>query len=479
MDTPSDNPPLHAVTCEISLADGVGLVDLLPHLDPVGVWLREGEGIVGLGTADSTVASGSQRFGDLAHWWERRRRSICGEERPESLAGVPGCGPTVFASVTFSSRSSADSLLTLPEVMVGDVAGHRWLTVVSATAPVDVAETLARHGLALEGDRSELTAHPAARPGTAGGTGTDGGRLPATVLREGTHSPAHYMDAVAAGVDSIAERRLEKLVLARDVVVAADQPLSVGTVLSRLAGAYAGCWTYRAGDVLGTTPEMLVTVRREKLAARVLAGTVDRSVGPARARTLLLEDPKQRTEHEIAVQSLLSQLAPVVEVISAQNPPSVLELPNVYHLSTDVTGRLARPADGHGEASLPAALLVAERAHPTAAVCGTPTATAADLIPTLEELDRGPFTGPVGWIDAEGDADFGIALRGGVLEDDDRRIRLYAGCGIVDGSRPEDELAETWAKMRPMLTALGLRPPADAADARTDDIAPEKDHSAG
>ena len=101
-------------------------------------------------------------------------------------------------------------------------------------------------------------------------------------------------------------------------------------------------------------------------------------------------------------------------------------------------------------------LLVAERAHPTAAICGTPTATAVGLIDTLEEIDRGPFSGPVGWVDARGNADLGIALRGGVLEDEDRQLRLYAGCGIVAGSEPDSELAETWAKMRPMLGALGL-----------------------
>ncbi|OSM44639.1 hypothetical protein BCY76_001760 [Nesterenkonia sp. PF2B19] len=105
---------------------------------------------------------------------------------------------------------------------------------------------------------------------------------------------------------------------------------------------------------------------------------------------------------------------------------------------------------------MPPALLVAERAHPTAAICGTPTATAAEFIARLEDLDRGPFTGPVGWLDGQGNADFGIALRGGVLSQDARQVRLYAGCGIVAGSEPSSELAETWAKLRPMLGALGV-----------------------
>lgn len=128
----------------------------------------------------------------------------------------------------------------------------------------------------------------------------------------------------------------------------------------------------------------------------------------------------------------------------------MLELPNVYHLATDITGRLKRQDDD----GLPSPLMVAKHAHPTAAVCGTPTPQADQLLTRLEGLDRGPFAGPVGWVDTRGNADFGIALRGGVLEDEST-VRLYAGCGVVAGSEPESELAETRSKLRVMLTALG------------------------
>ncbi|GAB3184884.1 chorismate-binding protein [Nesterenkonia halophila] len=435
-------PPLHSVVREVTFPDGVRLPELLPRLTPTGCWIRRGEGIVGLGVADGATASGSQRFVELSRWWEERRAVVEEAPRPAALEQIPGCGPTVFTSVTYSSDSAHASHLTLPEVVLGDVAGHTWVTVTTVDADDAVAAVLARHGLAL-GEDGTLTPVDDAR---------DSPEFPATRLRAGAHPTEHYLEAVAAGVEAIEERRLEKLVLGRDAVVEAEAPMPRGVILAGLIRDYTDCWTYLAGDLLGTTPEMLVTVRGRDLAARVLAGTVDGSLSAAEAREQLLDDVKQRSEHEIAVQSLLAQLAPVVELISAQNPPAVLALPNVHHLSTDVTGRLSRTADG----TLPPALTVAERAHPTAAICGTPTATAAELIAALEQLDRGPFTGPVGWIDAHGNADVGIALRGGLLGEDDRSVRLFAGCGIVAGSKPESELAETRSKLRPMLGVLGV-----------------------
>ncbi|MGQ7788654.1 isochorismate synthase [Nesterenkonia sp. K-15-9-6] len=460
--------PLRAVSVTVALPHDVALTDLLPRLTPSGTWLRHGEGIVGLGVADRATARGSERFADLAHWWEDRLATITEEPRPESLQEVPGCGPVAFTSVTYSSDSAADSVLVLPELILGSVTGRSWVTVLSAAADqADVLSALHRHGLTLTGGvlgpASPEPLDPALDPELDPALVPPRDPRSATALQEGTHPTAHYLQAVEAGVQAITERRLEKLVLGRDVVVASEEPLAAGRLLATLSRDYADCWTYRAGEVLGATPEMLVTVRGERMAARVLAGTVDGTLPAEQARALLLEDPKQRTEHEIAVQSLLTQLAPVVEVISAQNPPAVLELPNVYHLSTDVTGRLVKDCTDGGRPGaapvaprVPPALLVAERAHPTAAICGTPTATAAEFIARLEDLDRGPFTGPVGWLDGQGNADFGIALRGGVLSQDARQVRLYAGCGIVAGSEPSSELAETWAKLRPMLGALGV-----------------------
>ncbi|GGE68808.1 isochorismate synthase [Nesterenkonia cremea] len=425
-----------------------GLVELLAAAQPSGAWIRQEQGRLGLGVAAQTSASGADRFADLAHWWDSL------SWQGPSLDGLPaGAGPTAFSSITYSSDSSSASRLILPELILAVTEQGTWLTGVVVSEPESgsaekpaaegfpLDQLLQKHGLRLDdGALSALSASPAA--------------VPQAQLHAGTHPEQHYMDAVEAGVAAIGERRLEKLVLARDAVAAAEAPLPPGPLLARLTRDYSDCWTYRAGDVLGATPEMLVQVRGEELFARVLAGTVDRSLGEQGARVQLVENPKQRNEHTLAVESLLEQLAPVSAQLRAQTPPAVLELPNVYHLSTDVTGRLSTAEEGAEPIS---PLLVAERAHPTAAICGTPTATAAGLIGALEDIDRGPFSGPVGWVDTRGNADVGIALRGGVLENEDRQLRLYAGCGIVAGSEPASELAETWAKMRPMLGALGLK----------------------
>lgn len=451
---------LDATTLVVDLPTGTTLADLLPDLEPSGVWLLRGEGLIGLGTAAHIRTRGAERFAELAEWHEQHLTPLAqASSLPEELAGVPGAGLVALTSITYSSSSAADSHLILPELVLGSTDGTAWITAVVRSSALDetfededddaaalrrIHGLLARHSLRLDGRRLSL-----ASSGDGVQTDRPSGSA-ATSLIQGAHSERHYMQAVRAGVQAIGHRRLEKLVLARDVVVAADAPLAPGPVLAALAADYADCWTYLAGDVLGATPEMLVKIRGRELSARVLAGTVDGGTGLQRARAMLLDDPKQRDEHRLAAQSLLDQLAPVAQQLHAQDPPAVLQLPNVFHLSTDVTGQLT--------AQTPA-LLVAERAHPTAAICGTPTATAAELISTLEELDRGAFSGPVGWIDARGNADFGIALRGGILEEQGTQIRLFAGCGIVAGSVPEEELAETWAKMRPMLGALGVRQP--------------------
>ena len=206
--------------------------------------------------------------------------------------------------------------------------------------------------------------------------------------------------------------------------------------------------------LVGATPEILIKVDGSTAQARVLAGTLDREDEPAGstgfAATVLGGSLKQRQEHDFAVRSLTRQLAPFATDLSFPAEPFILELPNVWHLASDVTAQLAS-SNGH----LPTSLALVEALHPTAAVCGTPREDAGKLILELESMDRGPYAGPVGWLDGAGNGEWGIALRGAVLEDP-HHVRLYAGAGIVQASDPAAELAETWAKFRPMLQALNL-----------------------
>jgi menaquinone-specific isochorismate synthase len=279
----------------------------------------------------------------------------------------------------------------------------------------------------------------------------------AATLSSGSLSEADWMAAVAAGVAEIRTGALEKLVLARDIVATVPDGVNAAEILRELAVRYRECWTYGVDGLVGSTPEMLIQVEGRTAQARVLAGTLDRRDAEGMAGSplefaerVLAGSEKQRHEHDIAIQSLTTQLAPFSEAMNAHSEPFILELPNVWHLASDVKAELTE-VEGH----VPTSLALINALHPTAAVCGTPTTVAGALIRKLEHLDRGPYAGPVGWLDAAGNGEWGIALRGAVLESPET-ARLYAGCGVVEGSVPEAELAETWAKFRPMLESLGI-----------------------
>jgi len=266
---------------------------------------------------------------------------------------------------------------------------------------------------------------------------------------DGALSAPEWERRVALAIRRIAGGEVEKVVLARDLEARSAQDVDPRWLLSRLAERYPGCWTFSVSGLAGATPEMLV--RREKglVTSRVLAGTIRRSGDDQRDLALaasLARSSKDLEEHEYAVRSVADALAPHCSSMNVPESPFVLHLANVMHLATDVAGVLA---DDVTSLTLAAAL------HPSAAVCGTPTAAAGALIAEIEGMDRDRYAGPVGWMDASGDGEWGIALRCARIDDaDPRRLRLFAGCGIVAGSNPEAELAESVAKLVPMRDAL-------------------------
>jgi menaquinone-specific isochorismate synthase len=226
-------------------------------------------------------------------------------------------------------------------------------------------------------------------------------------------------------------------------------PLDTRVILNRLASRYSECWAFLVDGLVGATPELLVRRRGDMVTSRVLAGTVrrgkDADTDTDLAESLLASD-KDQEEHEYAVSSVSQALAAHCTDLTVPEEPRLLRLANVQHLATDITGRLA---DEVPVLSLAASL------HPTAAVCGTPTERAANVIRALEGMDRERYAGPVGWMDSHFDGELGIALRCGEIDaDDPTRIRLFAGCGLVAGSDPVSELAETNAKFEPMRYAL-------------------------
>ncbi len=331
--------------------------------------------------------------------------------------GLPGSGLVAFGSFAFDPQA-APSVLVVPEVVVGRRDGVAWVTTVGA--PVD-----------------RLPVRSAPRP-------------PGEVrFADGALTSPEWVAVVAATVARIEAGEVSKVVLARDLEACTDRPLDVRWPLRRLARDYAGCWTFSVDGLLGATPEMLVRLRDGVATSRVLAGTLRRSGDAARDQrqgVALARSIKDVEEHGYGVSSVVDALAPHCSALDVPRDPFVLELPNVMHLASDVTGVVA---DGSTSLDLVASL------HPSAAVCGTPRAVALEVIREQEGLDRGRYAGPVGWIDASGDGEWGIALRCGQVDPaDPRRVRLFAGCGIVAGSQPERELAESNAKLVPMRDAL-------------------------
>jgi menaquinone-specific isochorismate synthase len=374
-----------------------GLLALLPSATGPLSWVRGGDGLVGWGEVARFTGTGARRFADADAWW---RRLVADWEVSDDV-GVPGSGPVAFASLTFADRSPG-SVLVVPRVVVGMRGGRAWVTEFGAAVPRSM--------------------EPVRRP--AGLRYADGD-LPV----------AGYRSAVAEAVRRMRAGELAKAAIAHDLLALSETPHDPRHLLRGMASRYPTCWAYAVDGLVGATPELLLRKRSGVVESRVLAGT-------AWAGGELATD-KNLVEHRYAVESLASRLEPFCRGLDVPAEPSVLDLHNVSHLSTDVRGR------ARGDASL---LRIAGAVHPTAAVGGTPRTEAVALIAALEGMDRGRYAGPVGWVDAQGDGELGIALRCAQL--DGPVARLYAGCGIVADSDPDSEVREAAAKLLAVREAL-------------------------
>ena len=414
--TPGDASPAPAGalivrTVRLDHHQATSLLDLVPAAHPV-TWLRRGDGLVGWGVAAEVRTHGDTRFADAAKWWsETTARASVRDEVNE-----PGTGLVSFGTFAFADEPG-DSILVVPRVVVGRRGDVTWLTTVGeVTDPIEPAE-------------------PAAAPGTIS-------------FADGALNGEQWMSVVADAVARISAGDLEKVVLARDLVATAAGPIDVRWPLGRLAETYPMCWTFHVDGMFGATPEMLVRRERGLVTSRVLAGTIRRTGDDERDLALaatLARSSKDLEEHEYAVRSVADALEPHCSSMNVPEAPFVLHLPNVMHLATDVAGVV------HDAATV-SSLQLAEALHPSAAVGGTPTTVATGLITEIEGMDRDRYAGPVGWMDASGDGEWGIALRSARLEG--HTVRLFAGCGIVADSDPAAELAEAQAKFVPVRDAL-------------------------
>jgi menaquinone-specific isochorismate synthase len=369
---------------------------------PVAVWRHGDERLEGYGVATRRLFAGEDRIAGAGRAWrDLVRRAVIDSD-------VAGATPIAFGGFAFAADSAAASVLLLPRVVIVQRGDERY----RVEAP-------------------SLPSAPAAPPPPG----------PATAR----FSPEAYERAVAEAVRRIGEGDLEKVVLARDLPIRAAA-FDLGAALDALAERYRGSWIFAVDGMFGASPETLATVQQGLATSRVLAGTAPRDDDPvadAANRDELLGSPKNRFEHALAVDSLLLTLGSAVDDLTLGRP-FALGLPNVWHLATDAT---ARVRSGVGALDLVALL------HPTAAVAGSPRATAQDTIRALEPFDRRRYAGPVGWIDGNGDGEWAIALRSAEVEGPDL-VRAYAGAGVVAASDARQELEETRWKFQPIEEAL-------------------------
>jgi menaquinone-specific isochorismate synthase len=403
----------------VAVPDPGNLIDRIPQPDVVA-WVHHQAGLAGWGEAVRvTLPAGEDRFTAGEKWL----RSVLDAADVDDRVRVRGSGPVAFGTFTFDA-SSDGSVLIVPRVILGrDGLGRAWLTTV--TEPGETTDP--RWSAAVQ------------RPQAPAGL----------TWHDGSLDGPRWEQAVAEAVAAIKAGSLRKVVLARDVFATAAEPIDARTLLGRLAERYPDCFTFACDGMIGATPELLVRRDGQQVSALVLGGTLPRGTDPAQDRALgeeLLASAKNHEEHAYAVDSIREALEPLCESLEVDERPALLKFPNLQHLGTRVRGTLAAAGTPKSALALAAAV------HPPAAVCGTPTGVALELIRELEQMDRERYAGPVGWVDAEGNGEWGIAIRSAQLSG--RTARLFAGCGIVAGSEPAAELAETLVKLQPVKGAL-------------------------
>jgi menaquinone-specific isochorismate synthase len=404
-------PSLIPVT-SARLGEHLPLLELLPEDAPLS-WVRGGDGLVGWGSYAKTAVGGPNRFADARKWWHQQLEKFAVSDSVH----LSGTGPVLFASFSFDPNE--ESVLVIPEIVVGMRNGSSWITWIGDQAQPALQE------------EKEILADAEFNWG------------------DGSLSPAEWQLRVAKAIEEIEKTELEKVVLARDLIVNSHRSIDARKILRNLGAEYPSTWIFAVDGLVGATPELLLRLSRGMVTSRVLAGTISKTGNDEKDLALaasLARSSKDLEEHEYAVRSVADALDPFCTSTNVPESPFVLHLANVMHLATDVTGALIESKKNVD------AFTILEKLHPSAAVCGTPTDLAAKVIKNIEGMSRGRYAGPVGWLDARGDGELGIALRCGQIKENE--IQIYAGCGIVAGSNPEKELTESNAKFAPMRSAL-------------------------
>jgi len=402
-------------------SDAVGnILDWITPEHPLA-FVRDGEGIVGIGELLRFEFRGANRFIEAAAAWSELSRTSVVHDSVKRA----GTGLVALGSFAFADSSEAASVLIVPRLIVGSRDGIQWVTSVTlgkVGGLPGTADVLPSTPHQVHGDPVHLSFGP------------------------GEMSPESFTSAVAEALREISKGSVAKIVIARDQNATLPPNTDLRVPLEALADRYPDTFTFAVDGLIGSSPETLVRVHNGNVTARVLAGSAARGAdrdSDGRAAVTLAGSPKDQKEHALALASVMDALGPLCSELSAASSPFALQLPNLWHLATDIEGQLSQ---------LTSTLDLLSVLHPTAAVAGTPTSEAIRIIKELEGFDRGRYAGPVGWVDSHGNGEWAVALRCAQVAG--TRITAYAGAGIVAGSNAKHELDETELKFRPIIDAF-------------------------
>ncbi|HEU0249204.1 MAG TPA: isochorismate synthase [Solirubrobacteraceae bacterium] len=421
---------------------------------------RAGSALAALGEVLRLEEHGPARFARVADRW----RTLSAAAVADSPGDPDGGGPLLLGGFAFAPdggssplwRGFAPASMLVPELALtrdGSGTSNRGgggngeggsehaqvrMTLATLAAPDDTEEDLLRRLCTRVNELSNAPL-PLLDPAPTGRYQVSSG-MP----------PEHYEAAVARAAERIRKGQIQKIVIARDVEVHAPSDYDPGALFGVLRDAFSSCFVFCVGrgdsTLIAASPELLVRREGQRISTIALAGSTRRSADPAVDAHLgerLLRDPSYREEHAIVVRRIERTLNRHAIWVAASPEPTLVRIANIQHLATPIRAQLAAPIE---------AIELAGMMHPTPAVGGEPADAALELIPALEGLDRGWYTGPVGWSDAAGDGEFCVALRCALLRGN--VARCYAGNGIVRDSVPHTELGETEIKLAALLPLL-------------------------
>ena len=375
-------------------------------------FIYEKQGLIGWGEEHRLETTGPNRVLELDSLW----KDLVAQAEIADEVNLSGSGLISFGSIAFSDQSKTTSVLVIPKVVVGIQGETLWLTTIS------IDETEALKLINLDSNFTAVSFEP------------------------GQISTEQYLLNVEKGLEIIASGQVEKVVLARDLSASVSTDFNINPALRKLEKKFDSCYIYSVAGMFGASPELLVKVSHSEFSARVLAGTAGRGTDPGVDQAIgsaLVESPKNRAEHKFAIDSLVAALSEFTKEITVDSEPFSIALPNLWHLASDVKAFLS---------SHSTSLQVVNALHPSAAVAGTPRDKALEVIEEIENIDRGRYAGPVGWLGADGDGVWAIALRGAQLSNG--KLTAFAGCGIVSGSDAQAELDEAILKFKPIVDSL-------------------------